>query len=220
VKAARGIGPYFCPRKIELEFNMSLPPLDFTGSASFEPNSGGAGSDLVTHDGHYAVKIVKAEAGLSKAGNAQVAFECIIEDDDEKGKRVKSWVPYAGTDKKGRPNAQRFFQVLTSAGTEKDKLLGLDGKQMPIEDVCKSLEGKVAYVEIATEKSYDGMYWNSNIRFWNTKQRYEDQKAVGAHRRPIAAECVAWQQGRGSGGANGATAAAATAAPAAPSNLL
>ena len=185
---------------------MSLPPLDFTGAGGFEPNSGGGGSDILTHDGHYAVKIAKATAGMSKAGNAQVEFEVVVEDADNKGKRVKSWCPYTGNDRKGRPNAQRLFQVLASTGTDKSKLTAMDGKSLAIEEVCKMLEGRIGYVEISAEKSMDGQYWNSNVRFWNVKQRYEDQKAVGAHRRPISPECAAWQRGGPSAAAPAAAA--------------
>ena len=181
---------------------MSLPPLDFTGITSFKARSGGSASGLLSHNGDYLVTISSATPGISKQGNAQVAFICVIQDEDNKGITVKSWVPYAGNNKNGEPNAKRLWEVLDSAGTTQEQFAKLEGESMDITEVCSLLTGREAYVHCEADE-YNGR-WSSKIGYWVSKQRYEDQKAVGAHRTPLPAAAGAGKQ-------NGAT--VATAAP-------
>ncbi len=181
---------------------MSLPPLDFTGISTFKARSGGSASGLLSHNGDYLVTISSATPGISKQGNAQVAFICVIQDEDNKGITVKSWVPYAGNNKNGEPNAKRLWEVLDSAGTTQEQFAKLEGESMDITEVCSLLTGREAYVHCEADE-YNGR-WSSKIGYWVSKQRYEDQKAVGAHRTPLPAAAGAGKQ-------NGAT--VATAAP-------
>ena len=186
------------PTWTKKEKQMALPPLDFTGVSAFTARSGGSASGLLTHNGDYLVKIVSATPGISKAGNAQVAFVCVIQDEDNKGVTVKSWIPYAGNNKNGEPNAKRLWEVLDSSGTSKDQFAKLEGQSLDIEEVCNLLTNKEAYVHCEADE-YNGR-WSSSVGYWINKQRYDDQKAVGAHRTPLPA-------GAGTG------AAAITAAP-------
>jgi hypothetical protein len=182
---------------------MSLPPLDFTGISGFTARSGGSASGLLSHNGDFLVKITTATPGISKQGNAQVTFVCIIQDEDNKGIAVKSWVPYAGNNKNGEPNAKRLWEVLDSAGTTQEQFAKLEGQQLDIAEVCNLLAGRDAHVNCIAEE-YNGR-WSSKINYWVSKQRYEDQKAVGAHRTPLP-------MGAGVNKQNGA-AASVTAAP-------
>ena len=184
---------------------MSLPKLDFTGISQFTARSGGSASGLLSHNGDYIVKVVSATPGISSKGNAQVAFVCVVQDEDNKGITVKSWVPYAGNNKNGEPNAKRLWEVLDSAGTTKDQFAKLEGQSLDIEEVCNLLKDREAYVHCIADE-YNGR-WSSKIGYWISKQRYEDQKAVGAHRTPLPA-------GAGASKPNGS--AGVSIAPAAP----
>ena len=164
---------------------MSLPPLDFTGISGYSARSGGSASGLLSHNGDFTIKIVSATPGMSKKGNPQVAFVCVVQDEDNKGVTVKSWVPYSGNNKNGEPNARRLWEVLDSAGTTKEQFSNLEGKALEIEEVCTLLTGRDAYAHCDAEE-YNGR-WSSSIRYWINAQRYEDQKAVGAHRTPLPA---------------------------------
>ena len=165
---------------------MSLPPLDFTGISGYSARSGGSASGLLSHDGDFVIKIVSATAELSKSsGNAQVAFVGVVQDEDNKCVTVKSWVPYAGNNKNGEPNAKRLWEVLDAAGTSREQFDNLEGKALEIEEVCNLLKGREAYVH-CTAEAYKGR-WSSSIQYWINKQRYEDQKAVVAHRTPLPA---------------------------------
>ncbi|MBO76572.1 MAG: hypothetical protein CME17_03995 [Gemmatimonadetes bacterium] len=185
---------------------MSLPPLDFTGITQFKARSGGSASGLLSHNGDYIVKIVSATPGMSKQGNAQVTFVCVIQDEDNKGVTVKSWVPYAGNNKNGEPNAKRLWEVLDSAGTTQEQFAKLEGDSLEIDQVCALLKDRDAYVHCEADE-YNGR-WSSKIGYWINKQRYEDQKAVGAYRTPLPA-------GAGANASSGNGAAVATAIPAA-----
>ena len=132
-----------------------FPPLDFTGAGEWQRPEGGQSSQLLTQDGDYEVTIADATPGQSKSSsNYQVVFTLVVADDDNKGKKLVTYVPYTGMAKSDppRPNAHRLFEVLDSSGTTSDKLTALEqvGK-MPIEDICNTLKGRKCYVTAKAE---------------------------------------------------------------------
>ena len=189
----------------------NILPVDFTGMDSWTPSSGGLGSDLLTHDGLFQVRFADAEPCIAeKSRNSQFRFALIVEDADNKGRRIHTWVPYSGIDKNGKSNKERLWSVLASAGITADKraMLAAQGSGAA-EDVARIFlkdGGKIGYVEIEAELRESR--WSSRVSFFVSKERYEADKALGVHRKPLPL-----------GAARGAVETHATSAPpAAPSS--
>ncbi len=204
----------------------NLPPVDFSGAESWERPSGGQASTLLTHDGDFACTIADAVAGQSKSSaNYQIVFTLVVDDDDNKGAKLYSYVPYTGmanTDPP-RPNAHRLFEVLDSSGTTRDQFTKLAGVgKLDIDQVCSTLKGRTVYVQARSDKYAKTGNWSSKVAYFSSQQRYLDNKAINAHRTSLPPEAHAWRAARTGGGAvaaapaNGA-AAAIGAAPVAAS---
>jgi len=171
----------------------------------------------LTADGDFEVSIAEAAPGKSKSSeNYQVIFTLVVSDDDNKGKKLVSYVPYTGMAKGDppRPNAHRLFEVLDSSGTTKDKLQKLEeiGK-MPIEQICETLKGRTCYITARAEKYEKTGNWSSKPGFFLSKERYLANKAINAHRTALPPEAQAWAAQRAGG-----SAAAAVSAPGAGTN--
>ena len=160
--------------------------------------------------------IADAVAGKSKSSeNYQVIFTLVVSDDDNKGKKLVTYVPYTGMAKSDppRPNAHRLFEVLDSTGTTKEKREKLEAVgKMPIEQICETLKGRTCYVTARAELYDKTGNWSSKAGFFLSKERYEANKAINAHRTALPPEAAAWAAQRGGGSA------AAVAAPAAGTN--
>ena len=181
--------------------NENLPPLDFSGADAWERPSGGQSSQLLSHNGDFAVTIADAVPGKSKSSdNYQVVFTLVVQDDDNKGKKMFAYVPYTGMARSDppRPNAHRLFEVLDSSGTTKDKFQKLSqvGK-MDISQICDALKNKVAYVNCKADKYEKTGNWSSKPNFFMTKDRYEANRAINAHRTALPVEAQAWAGQRG-----------------------
>jgi hypothetical protein len=194
------------------------PPITFTTAvAEFSDYDGAGGVDLVQFDGITIAKVSAAEARQAKnSGNWNAKVNVVIIDDEPwgelgapMGKRLIKDVPYTGKRKDGKMNADAgFAEFLRSTGTELEKVHALAGQTMQIGAVLETVVGRTCYVDIAA-KEYDGKV-TSEIRNFVTKEQYEKQKKLNAHRRDIPAR---WRHHLGGGAANGATNGAAAPAP-------
>lgn len=198
------------------------PPLDTTGAGSWEPRTGGESSMLLSHDGDFCSEIVSATAGKSKSSdNYQVTLTLIVQDEDNKGKKLMSYVPYTGLDSGNppRPNAHRLFEVLDASGTTKEKFKNLEAvRQVPIETICQALVGRKLHHTARAEKYDKTGVWSSKLGFFLSKERYETNKAIGAHRIVLPDEARGWAANRSGGtsastSANGAGTSSGSGAP-------
>ena len=201
----------------------TLPPLDFSGAGTWTRPQGGDSSQLLKADGDYEVTIAEAEPGKSKSSdNYQVKFTLVVNDDDNKGAKLVTYVPYTGMARSDppRPNAHRLFEVLDSSGTTSEKLSALEQiGRMPIEQICETLKGRTCYVTARAELYEKNGNWSHKVAYFIAKDRYLANKAINAHRTALPESAQTWQARRvggapasSSGTANGATAAAAAPA--------
>lgn len=178
-------------------------PLDFLGADTWTPNEGGGG-DLLTHDGTFHVKFANVKLTTAKtSGNWMYAGDLVVQDADEnKGKTMPFYKPYSGEiqsgTNKGKSNKEGAWQMFASAGMtpemrSKLAVAAKAGKAPKAEDFVKWLEGRDGYVTAEAE-DYKGN-WSSKVQFFQTKERYEMDKALGSHRKALPA-------GAGRGGAS------------------
>jgi len=196
----------------------------FAGLTDYSPYTGEGGSDIIPFDGYVAVKLVSFEAYHTKDKKyPAVKVRATIEDEDAKNMRLIDDVLCGGKDKNGNDLARQFADLLVSSGTTPESIQenARKGVSADIATICGQLVGRVAYCEIQASKKPDGAD-STEVSNWILKERYEQAKTIGAHRRGRRAVQAANVAGAASftmGGApantNGAT--AGTPAPAAGS---
>lgn len=206
----------------------NLPPVDFSSALDWERPQASKGSVLLSHDGDFAATIAAAEPGQSKSSaNFQIVFTLVVEDEDNKGAKLYSYIPYTGmanTDPP-RPNAHRLYEVLDSSGTTPEQMAKLASiGKLDVAQVCETLKGRTVYIAARADKYAKTGNWSSKVAYFMDKARYADNKAINAHRTALPPEAAAWRAARTGGtvattataGSNGAS-AAAIPAPAAAS---
>lgn len=188
----------------QVDFNFSFAP-----HTQYAPYTGEGGSDPFPQDGLYAVKLGGFKPYFTKDKKfPALKVHGVAEDEDAKGLRLIDDVLCGGKDKNGDDLGRQFCDLLVSSGTAVDSIhqnaqKGVEGS---ISAITKQLVNRVAYVEIEADV-YEGKE-TSKVRNWITKERYEQAKAIGAHRRKRRA--VGQQAQAGAGGMNlGGGAAAA-----------
>jgi hypothetical protein len=204
----------------------NLPPVDFSSALDWERPQASKGSSLLSHDGEYACTVAAAEPGQSKSSaNYQIVFTLIVDDEDNKGAKLYSYIPYTGmaNTEPPRPNVHRLFEVLDSSGTTRDQMEKLAGVgKLDIAQVCETLKGRTVYITARSDKYEKTGNWSSKVAYFTNKQRYMDNRAINAHRTALPPEAAAWRAARTGtpvavSSSNGASAAAVPAPTAAAS---
>lgn len=161
----------------------------FTPFATYEAYSGEGGSDNVPFAGLVHVNLTSLSAfhTAPKDGSQPkpaVKVGSVIQDEDGKGLRLISTVLAGGKDKNGDDLGRQFIDLLVSSGTTVDaiKKNAQNNVGGPISGILNQLRGRGAYCEIDGD-TYDGRE-TTRVLNWVTKERYEQAKAIGAHRRP------------------------------------
>lgn len=201
-------------------------PVDFEFSFApykgFQPYTGDGGSDMFPFDGLIEVKVgtitpyrTKGKDGVE--GKPAVKVHGTAQDSDAGGLRVIDDVLCGGQDRNGEDLGRQFIEFMLSTGTTLESIHknAESGAKGSIQAIAKGLVGRTAYAEIEADV-YDGKQ-TTKVRNWVTKERYEQAKTIGAHRRPrrtVAAGAAAGGAGTavGGGAANGVAPAAVPAA--------
>ena len=155
----------------------------FAPHKEYTPYSGDA-SDMIPFDGFVAVKLGNMKPYLTKEKKfPALKVASVILDEDGKGLRLVDDVMCGGKDKNGDDLGRQFCDLLVSAGTPVDAIRqnAANGASAPIEHIIAKIAGKEAYCEIQADV-YEGKD-TSKVINWITKERYDQAKVIGAHRR-------------------------------------
>lgn len=157
--------------------------VDLSFLKDYSPYDGLGSSDLLKHDGLFAVTISKVTFGKSKSGNEMLTIALAVVDEDERGKNIVTNVLVGGTNAKGEPNGRQFGDLLTSVGITVEKLRELAAKgPQDVEVLAGALVGRTAHAECEAEE-YQGRS-SSKVRNFVLKTRYETAVAANTHRKP------------------------------------
>ncbi|APU88858.1 hypothetical protein Rctr197k_027 [Virus Rctr197k] len=205
-----------------VDFNFAFAPYK-----EYKPYEGDGGTDTFPFDGFIAVKFSSFRPYFTKDKKYPALKAAgLAEDDDAKGMRVMDDVLCGGKDKNGEDLGRQFVDLLLSSGTalesvHKNAASNVEGS---IKAITAQLVGRIAYAEIEADV-YDGKE-TTKVKNWITKERYEQAKLIGAHRRKRRAVNLQANPAAGGGvplggpgAANGTTQPAAAGAPAGGSAL-
>jgi hypothetical protein len=163
--------------------NDQAPPVDFTGSKAWVPYEGDP-VDFVPFEGYASARVTKCVPQKAKnSSNWNMKINLVLEDEDCKGMRLIRYQPYTGTRDDGRQNMDGFREFLLSTGTDLEKIQALEGKQLSADEICKQVTGRVCFPSIGAGE-YEGKP-RSEVKGFIPKKKFEEEKAIGAHRRPV-----------------------------------
>lgn len=187
----------------------------------FTPFSGEGGADAVPFDGLVAISLAGSatyDAKKNERGEtpAMIRVNAVIQDEgDGQGLRLISHLHLDGTDRNGDWMGRQFLEFQHSCGTSVEQIHknAEAGTNVPDANLIikKYMDDKrTGYCEIEADV-YDGRE-TTRVKNWITKERYEQAKAIGAHRRKR--RTVGTTASPGAGGVNlGGGAAANGATP-------
>lgn len=188
----------------KVNFKVSFAPF-----ANWAPYAGSGGSDIVPFDGLVEVKLASFEPYFTEAKPnspskpAIKVFSTIVDKDGENLRLIDD-VLCGGKDKHGEDMGRQLMELLASSGTTVEAIqqLAKEGKDTDIAALCQQIVGRSAYCEIQAS-AYNGKE-GTEVTNWIMKERYEQAKTLGAHRRKRRA--VTTGTTTNLGGTNGATA--------------
>ena len=208
-----------------VDFNFN-----FGKHKDWAPYTGDGGSDLFPFDGFIAVQLVNMRPYFTEKNKyPALKVSGVCQDEEAKGARVISDVLCGGTDKNGEDLGRQFLTLLHSSGTPEESIKqnAANNVEGSIKAISSQLVNRVAYAEIERDM-YDGKE-TTKVKNWIAKERYEQAKAIGAHRRkPRQVLAGAGTGGAsagvgvgvgGGGAANGTTTTAAGGTPAGGGSL-
>lgn len=179
--------------------------IDFTPHSEWEAYTGEGGNGRCPLDGQVAATITKIIPMMTKpkdgsVGKPAAIFHVTVQDEDNgKGVHLSTLVLCGGEDKNQEALSRQLMAALHAAGTSVEKIRAnaKAGAKMNASQLFPALIGKTTYVEIVAS-SYKNRE-TTDISDWSFKERYEQAKLVGAHRRPRAALTAAAVAGAASG---------------------
>lgn len=142
---------------------------------------------LAARDGLVPAEILsvtyKGRAGGKDDGNHvwTVAFSTVDEEKGMGGIALWKHVPVSGKNVNGEKNIGQFYDIMSSAGTSKEKMKEIKDKTVTAESMSKSLKGKIAYVQIRAG-IYEDRPPSSSIVAVISKEDYEKGKTSGNFR--------------------------------------
>jgi hypothetical protein len=142
-------------------------------------------SELLSHDGTFKFTIKNAKSGKSKSGNDKLTVVLVCEDEDNKGRQLIKDVAAGGNDKNGKPLVRQLGDLLLAQGTgvEKIRAIGAQGS-IDLDALAQQLTGRAVFATVSAD-TYEGKT-RSQIDNFVPVERYDADKAVGAHRKPHA----------------------------------
>lgn len=196
---------------------------NFGKGKDFTPYAGES-ADCIPFDGYVAVALTGSATYDSKPNERgerapMIRVNAVLQDEGEgQGLRVISNLHLDGNDRNGGWMGRQFLEFMHSCGTTLETIQKNAENGVVINDanaiVKKFIEEKrLGYIEVEADV-YDGRE-TSRVKSWISKEKYEQAKLVGAHRRKrrtvgVAPAAVA-NLGGAHGTANGTAAAGASA---------
>lgn len=164
---------------------------NFTKAKDYTPYSGEGGADAVPFDGLVAVTLAGSNTYDAKKNDRNetppmIRVNAVIQDEDGGGLRLISHLHLDGTDRNGDWMGRQFCDFISSCGTPLENIHKNAASGVNVPDanaiVKKYMEEKrTGYCEIEADV-YDGKE-TTRVKNWVTKERYEQAKTIGAHRR-------------------------------------
>jgi hypothetical protein len=204
---------------------------NFAKGKDFTPYAGEA-VDCLPFDGYVAVALTGSATFDSKPNERgervpMIRINGVVQDEGEgQGMRILSNLHLDGTDRNGGWMGRQFLEFMHSCGTTLETIVKNAESGVVINDanliVKKFMEEKrLGYLEVEADV-YDGRE-TTRVKNWISKEKYEQARLVGAHRRKRRAVGTAPASGAvanlGGGGAMPMAAANGTAAAASASAL-